>query len=499
MQPLEPAIITIFGITGDLAQRKLLPSLYRLAQGSLLPDSVRIVGISRRGTTVDDVLTTIRKSVEDEGLTCDQKTLDRLRTMLSIVAMDITKGDDYKRLKQELDAIEDSVGVCLHRIFYLAIPSSLFGSVIERVGQADLSTGCQHGEAESRLLIEKPFGYDQESAEELIEILKDSFHEDQIYRIDHYLAKETVQNILTFRFGNPLFRGVWNNQHISHIMITATESIGIEGRASFYESIGALRDIIQSHLIQVLALVTMDKPAQMTAEAIHEAKEQMMALIMPPTADRLTDDTVRGQYASYRQEAANVSSQTETYAAVKLTIESARWEGVPMYIRTGKALKDKATEIVVVFRDDIEPETENHLTIRIQPNEGIVLNLHIKQPGFDSATEDVQMNFCYDEYFGDASPTAYERVLVDALRGDKTLFATSREVLESWRIVEPILQSWQSDQQPLYIYEDGSWGPEKANVMLEETSHEWSGDIQHVCAVHVSSQKSQQAGNEPTA
>lgn len=485
MQPLEPAILTIFGITGDLAQRKLLPALYHLAHDKLLPDSFKIVGVSRRGTTVKDVLGAIEKSVESTGNTCDKDTLMWLENAMSIVDMDITRSEQYATLKSELDKIEDSLGICLNRLFYLAIPSSLFGQVTERLGKEDLNTGCQHAVAESRLLIEKPFGYDLASAKELIETLKGSFTEEQIYRIDHYLAKETVQNILTFRFENPLFSKSWDNAHISHIMITAAEEIGIEGRVAFYEQMGALRDLIQSHLLQVLALMTMDKPAKMEAIDIHKAKESLLGQIVPPAVDNIAEETVRGQYKTYKEEVESSHSQTETYAAVRLTVNNSRWKDVPMYIRTGKMLAEKVTEITVAFKDSDAPDCTNYLTIRIQPNEGIVLNLRIKKPGFDQQIEKVQMDFCYNEKLGVAHPDAYERVLVDVMRGDKTLFATSNEVLASWRITEPILHSWQTGQQPLLAYKNGSWGPEvEANILLKEVDGEWLTDILHICSVH---------------
>lgn len=482
MDELEPAILTIFGLTGDLAKRKLLPALYRLAHDEMLPKGFKIVGLSRRGTTVAEVLEVIRVSVNAEGKRCSATTMKRLEEALSIVDMDITQPKEYTRLKKELDSIEDSVGQCLHRLFYLAIPSTLFESVVERLGKADLNNGCQHSVAESRLMIEKPFGYDLESAKELIKTLHKSFKEDQIYRIDHYLAKETVQNILTFRFSNPLFSGAWNHRDISHIMITAAESIGIEGRTDFYETTGALRDLVQSHLIQILSLVTMDEPSNMSSESIHKAKSALMKKIVSPSPDAITVQTIRGQYASYNREVGNTHSQTETYAAIRLTVDNESWQGTPMYIRTGKALASKVTEVTVVFKNDSKPKVFNTLTIRIQPNEGIVLSLHIKKPGYLKKIEDVPMDFCYDEHFGISPPADYERVLVDALRGDKTLFATSQEVLESWRIIEPILQSWQTDRQPLHTYENDSWGPKVADDLLKEVGGGWMYDDAHHCA-----------------
>lgn len=481
---LTPAIITIFGITGDLANRKLLPSLYHLAHDGLLPPSTKIVGVTRSGTTPVNVLKSIRDRVEVDGKKCEPKTMQWLEDALTIVTMDITEHNEYSRLKKELDIIEVTVGMCLTRLFYLAIPSTIFDIVVERLGKQDLNKGCQHGKAESRLLIEKPFGYDLASAEELIVRLQESFHEDQIYRIDHYLAKETVQNIMTFRFDNPLFSKAWDSDHISHIMVTAAESIGIEGRVAFYEQMGAMRDLIQSHLLQLVALVTMDKPALRDSEHIHASKEQLLAALQPPHADEMHQKTVRGQYDTYINEVKNSDSQVETYAGVWLTIDSEKWKNVPVLIRTGKALADKVTEITIVFADSEQANCYNTLTIRVQPNEGIVLDLRIKKPGFDDEVEHVQMDFCYSERLRAAHPDAYERVLVDALRGDKTLFATSEEVLQSWRISEPIIQAWSLNRVPLDTYTLGSWGPLAADELAKRAGISWLTDSLHICSVH---------------
>jgi len=483
--PLKPAIITVFGVTGDLAKRKLLPALYHLAHDGLLPPTTKIVGVNRRGISVDDIITMIQDSVEkDRKLVCEPETLKWLKQAISVVKMDITVHEEYVRLKSKLDAIEDEVGLCLTRIFYLAIPSTLFAQVAERLGKQDLNKGCQHGDADSRLLIEKPFGYDQASAKELINQLQEAFTEKQIYRIDHYLAKETTQNILTFRFQNPLFANAWDKNHVSHIVVTAAESIGIEGRVSFYEQMGALRDLIQSHLLQLVALTTMDEPETMSSDHIHEKKKDILQSIKPPHLDKMASDTVRAQYKTYKNEVNNHDSSTETFAAIKLRIENDRWDGVPVLIRTGKALAAKVTEITVVYNSPDKPECINTLTIRIQPDEGIVLDLRIKKPGFDDGIEHVQMDFCYRDSFTASHPDAYERVLVDALRGDKTLFATSDEILESWRITEPILQAWQANQTKLESYDNGSWGPDSSDSLASSANAEWLTDALHICKVH---------------
>lgn len=480
---VKPAIITIFGITGDLANRKLMPSLYRLAESDLLPENTKIVGVTRSGTTVEAVIESIQESVEsNSSKKCNPDVLDKLKNAISIVKMDLTDHSEYTRLKAELNAIEDRVGVCLTRIYYLAIPSTTFDVVVERLGAQDLNSGCQHGIAESRLLIEKPFGYDLTSAEELIETLQKSFRESQIYRIDHYLAKETVQNILTFRFENPLFANAWDASHISHILVTASESIGIEGRVAFYDQIGALRDIIQSHLLQLVALVTMDKPQAMDAESIHAKKADLLERLVPPSPEEMNLHTVRGQYQTYSEEVESENSRTETYAAIRLHIDNERWRNVPILIRTGKALAEKVTEITIVYKNEQNIEQQNSLTIRIQPNEGIVLDLRIKKPGFTDEFEHVQMDFCYSEL--DAThPDAYERVLVDALKGDKTLFATSKEVLASWKVTEPILEAWANNRIELLKYPNGSWGPSAADELAKNAGTAWLTDILRICHV----------------
>lgn len=487
---LQPAIITIFGITGDLAKRYLLPSLYKLANSGLLPINTKIVGATRSTVTTEEILARIKKSVESDNVTvCQENTMNWLRGALSIVSMDITNHNDYKILKNKLDSLEDQTGTCLLRIFYLAIPSAMFAPVVDQLGEQGLNKGCQHGTHESRLLIEKPFGYDLQSAKDLILRLQKAFTEDQIYRIDHYLAKETVQNILAFRFNNPLFSETFNEKHISHIMITATESIGIENRVNFYEQMGAMRDFIQSHLLQLVALTTMDEPKNMDAKSTHHQKEIILNSILPPHADKMDVETVRGQYSTYREEIHDNKSQTETYVAIKLSINNDRWRNVPIFIRTGKALAEKVNEITIIYNNSHKPNIKNVLVIRIEPNEGIVLDLTIKKPGFNNDLQHVQMDFCYQQKLSDAQYNAYERVLADTLRGDKTLFVTSQEVLASWKITSPILEAWANNRTQLNIYKNGSWGPSQADKLVECFGASWQTDILNICPINFNIKK----------
>jgi len=480
MEILTDTVLVIFGITGDLARRKLLPALYHLAEEAMLPATFHITGISRQSTSVADILALIKARTGKDESTAPA-VFARLEKMLSIVHMNIGDPTDYDRLSAELGRIEENAGRAMNRLFYLAIPASLFDTVTARLAEKDFNVH-EKGNRECRFLIEKPFGFDLASAKELIAGLASRFDESQIYRIDHYLAKETAQNILAFRFENPLFCGTWNRNHISHIMITAVESIGIEGRTAFYENMGAMRDLVQSHLLQLLALVTMNKPASMSSDDIHRQKEILLAHIRPPDRALMERDTVRAQYASYREEAGNPDSLTETYAALRLSIDTEEWRGVPVFIRTGKALREKITEITLVFSSPRSPGKKNYLTIRIQPNEGIVIDLHIKKPGFASEIEQVQLDFCYTDMLNASHPDAYERVLVDAMRGDRSLFATSDEVLSCWRISEPVLTAWSEDGFPLSVYENNSWGPETADRMIQAAGLEWLSDTHTVCS-----------------
>jgi glucose-6-phosphate 1-dehydrogenase len=480
---LSPAALVIFGITGDLAHRKLLPALYHLAEDDLLPDGFEIIGVTRSGTTVEALLDDIRARVKESNEECSEEVLKRFGESIRIVTMDLSKADEYAKLKKALDDHEERLGVCTNRLFYLAVPSQTFGSIAEMLAAGGLTTGCAHKVGESRLLIEKPFGYDLASAKELIDSLGKQFSEQQIYRVDHYLAKETAQNILTFRFNNPLFKAVWDSDTISSVMITAAESIGIEGRVAFYEQTGALRDIIQSHLLQLLSLVTMEQPARMDSESIHEKKLELLRAIVPIAPDKVASQAVRGQYEGYLQEVNNHSSNTETYAALRLEIDTPRWRTVPVLLRTGKAMAEKVTEITLTFREDGN-EHENTLTLRIQPNEGISIQLQAKKPGFDSESETVQMDFCYPQSGDGIHPDAYERVLVDALRGDKTLFATSDEVLAAWEAVEHVIHAWSMSADGIETYPQGSWGPKAAEAMAKDAGTEWISKHLHICQVH---------------
>ena len=464
---LEPTILVIFGITGDLSKRYLLPSLYHLVANGMLHEQTEIIGVTRGNMTTDELFSHVELCVNEADGICDPVAVKKLMSKLQLRHMDVTKPAEYDQLSNDLNKIEDTHGTHMNRLYYLSIPPNVAQPIVTFLGQHGLNMSCQHGAASTRLLVEKPFGYDESSAKEMIEATSQQFGEDQVFRIDHYLAKETVQNILAFRFNNPIFEPLWNAEHIDYIEVFANEKLGIEGRVNFYEQTGALKDLIQSHLLQVLALVTMEQPHELTSDAIHADKLNLMSHMKPVPANMVTAEAVRGQYEGYREEVDNQDSNTETYAAIRIYIDNERWKDVPMIIKTGKALQEKLSEVNVVFKPTTDNPHHNVLTFRIQPNEGIELSLRIKKPGFDDEIQPVEMEFDYKSAFKkDFTPTAYERVLVDAVRGDHTLFATAGEILESWRVVQPVMHEWSKDGNDLHIYEQGSMGPETKHLYL---------------------------------
>jgi glucose-6-phosphate 1-dehydrogenase len=442
-QGLPPTILTIFGITGDLSRRKLLPALYYLADDNLLPSSFKIVGVTRHGTTTEEVIETIKTSLKARHETCHQHTLDKLQSSIIIETMDITTLAPYKRLKTKLDAIEDEDKVCMSRIFYLAMPAQMFKPVTSLLDRGGLNDGCQHGTAESRLLLEKPIGHDLHSATDLIDSICKVFHERQLYLIDHYLAKPAVQELLAFKVKLGVTELIWDAAHVSRIVISADESLGIEGRIVFYEQMGALCDFVQSHLMQLLTIVTMDRPVDVSAEAIHAAKLQLLEAVTV-SSNNIARSTVHGQYQGYPEEVNNPNSRIETFAAIKLAINNERWQGVPIILRTGKKLKSKTTKIA--------------LTLKL-PGSASVHDLIIHIEPQTKGTNNI-IN----------SRDDYEQMMINAINGDKTLFATKEEVLASWRIITPILKSWANDIPKLVTYKPTSNGPIAYEQLLGDDS-----------------------------
>jgi glucose-6-phosphate 1-dehydrogenase len=450
---LEPAIIVIFGITGDLAQRKLLPALYHLFKDKLVHEHTEIVGLTRQDLQVDDLLQKVELCVLEQDNVCDPDVMHAIRDSLRMLQLDPSTPDDYNKLLSSLNNIEAEHGVCMNRLYYLSVPPSIYTAVVENLGTHGLNASCPHGTAASRLLVEKPFGYDLASGKKLITHTEAFFSEEQIFRIDHYLAKESAQNILTFRRHNPVFASNWNSKHIRQITVLAHEKIGVEGRGGFYDDVGALRDLVQSHLLQLLALVMCDINEQEGDIALHTAKQTLLESLQP--VDPAT--TTRAQYDGYKQDVNNESSHTETFVRLELLSHLPQWQGTALRIETGKALDTKRTEIEILFED--AKGNTNELTFRIQPNEGIDLQLTAKKPGFSLQTQRVRMDFSYHGVFDEPShPDAYERVLVDALIGDHSLFATSAEVIAAWKALQPILDYWQSADD-VQSYAVGSQGP----------------------------------------
>lgn len=458
---LPPTILVIFGITGDLSKRYLMPSLYHLFKQDLLPEQFEIVGISRRDINLDDLFNKVEMCVSEENNVCDPVVMARMHSHTRVHQLDMDSPDAFKGLRQLLDDIEGQRGICMNRLYYLSVPPSGYQAIIANMGEAGLNGSCQHGNAMTRLLAEKPFGEDLASAQKLVADTAAVFQENQVYRIDHYLAKETAQNILAFRFENPLFEAVWDAEHIAAIDIVASEKIGIEGRADFYERQGALRDFVQNHLLQLLATVTMDKPVKNDSQSLHASKLALLQAIEPVAPDTVSQQSCRGQYEGYRQEVGNDASFVETYAAIRLSVNTPRWQDVPLTVRTGKSMAERYTAVSVIFKDDgrdtIPTDTShnNVLQFRIQPNEGIQFSMFAKKPGFDNELQSVNMDFSYQHSFDGEDPTAYERVLMDAVRGDRSLFASSDEVLAAWGVVDNIVQAWTSDGSGLQSYRPG--------------------------------------------
>jgi glucose-6-phosphate 1-dehydrogenase len=427
--------MVVKGVSGDLAQRYLLPALGKICKNDQLPKDFRLLGVTRQNLTVNNVL--------------DQK-VQSLKKFTSIFQMDLSAQDEYKRLDDQLEQIAKTYAAKPQIIFYFAVPPAAVLPIIRHLGLA----GLNH--SRSKLLLEKPFGVDLESAKELIAETDKYFKEEQTYRIDHYLAKEMAQNIAVFLGGNVLFRDVWNNNFISKIEIIASESIDIEGRAAFYEQTGALRDIIQSHLLQLAALVLM-KPCPDVFDFSEVPRRRLAALKQLKLWDK--DDfyksVKRAQYEGYRSEVKNSDSTVETFVSLKLESTDPRWAEVPINLITGKALDRKFTEIRVHFKKSQRSEA-NLLTLRIQPHEGIELDLWVKKPGYDHDLAKLPIDFNYEQYFGSDLPEAYEQVIIDAMRGSQNLFASSPEVLATWALLQPIQSKWQMDSSDLFFYKKGS-------------------------------------------
>lgn len=457
LEKLEPTVLVIFGITGDLAKRKVLPAIYNLVKAELLDENSRIIGISRQALSTDEMVEKLNLCVLEKNQTCDPIVLQRFRQIFEMFQLDPLETNDYINLKKHLAKLDANFKTCATKLIYLSIPPQVYNPIIKKIGEVNLNNDCtEHQTKHLRLLVEKPFGHDYLSAIKLIEDTEAVFSEDQIFRIDHYLAKDAAQNILHFRHHNPVFNQQWNSNYISHIHVLAKEEIGIENRINFYEQVGALRDLIQSHLIQILSLVGMDLPSEITANEVHAQKTKFIESLSIYKNEHLSLDktVIRGQYHSYSSEVNNPNSQIETFASVLLNSNLPLWQNTSFQLTTGKALNKKETLIKIYFGHN----QFNILHLRIQPDEGFDLNLKIENPGFNKNLTNVKMNFSYNQLF-DNSYDAYEKVLVDAIKGDHLLFANKNEVLASWRLFQPILDNWAANRSILHIYDNNSDGP----------------------------------------
>ena len=489
----DPSVLVLFGATGDLAHRKVIPALYHLWRSNLLPHEFVLLAIGRREYDDDAFCDEIKHSLElySRLLPLDEAAWRSFKGRIRYHRLDFDDAAAFDGLAERLDTMDETEGTRGNRLFYLATQPSQFAELVAQLGRVGLDHE-KHDGGWRRVVIEKPFGHDLNSAVRLNREVGKVFRESQVYRIDHYLGKETVRNLLVFRFGNGIFEPLWNRRYVDHVQITVAESIGIENRGAFYEETGASRDVLQNHLLQLVSLVAMEPPATFEADALRDEKVKVLRAIGMGDTE-LSRDVVRGQYGpgwvaaspvpGYRQEEdVDGQSETETFVAARLDIDDWRWSGVPFYVRTGKRLPKRATEIAIQYREvphrlfrdnDADPEA-NLLAIRIQPDEGIMLRFGAKVPGLGMAIRPVTMDFTYGSAFSVDSPDAYETLILDALQGDASLFTRADEVEEAWSIVDPIIDNWATSPAPDFPnYDAGTWGPAAADELLAREGRKW--------------------------
>jgi glucose-6-phosphate 1-dehydrogenase len=487
VSPPPPLALVVFGASGDLAARKLLPAIAALAEHQALPTGFTVIGVARTQWSDAQFRQAALDAVPYAGPEW-HSLVNRFR----YVAGEYAEQPTFDRLKEVLDDADRDLGTSGNRVFYLATIPSMFGAVASALAKHGCNQPGTDGSF-ARLVVEKPFGRDLASALELDKALHDAFDEDQIFRIDHYMGKETVQNVLALRFANAVFEPIWNRRYVDHIQITVAEKLGVEHRGGFYETAGALRDIVQNHVMQVLALTLMEPPATVDARGIRDEKVKLLRAVMVPDANEAVINSVRGQYTAgtidgdpvegYRQEdGVDPRSRTETFVAMRLAVDNWRWAGVPVYVRTGKRLPVRATEVLLQFQRvphlafggrltrDLRP---NMLQLRIQPDEGVCLLFGAKVPGEAFRLRSVDMNFSYADAFPDTTAGGYERLLHDVMIGDATLFIRTDEVDRAWQIVDPFLEAWGDDGIPLSHYAAGTWGPKEADLLLARELRQW--------------------------
>jgi glucose-6-phosphate 1-dehydrogenase len=488
----EPCTVVLFGASGDLAKRKVIPAMYDLATHNALGPRYAIVGFARTNMTEEGFRTSLgdaAKTISEVG-PIDPKQWEAFASNLYYSPGDYANPDSYAQLCKRLTEIEAAKNLGGNRLFYLSTPPEVYPDIVKQLGRACIAHAVSPN-SWTRIIIEKPFGRDLASAKALNEIVLNVFDEKQVYRIDHYLGKDTVQNLLVLRFGNGIFEPLWNRNYVDHVQITASETLGVERRGGFYETAGALRDMIQSHVLQLTSLVAVEPPAAFDATAVRNEKLKVLQSIRPFNLQMVAESVVRGQYApgkigdqpvsGYREEpGVNPASKTETFVSAKLLIDNWRWAGVPFYIRTGKRLAKRSTEIMIqfhaaphiVFRErEVKP---NRLILNIQPDEGISISFGAKRPGTEMSIGNVTMDFSYREGFGDTSRSAYATLLNDCLRGDATLFDRGDSVEAAWSLVDPILDVWGAARTATVPqYPSGSWGPRESDLLLERDGHRW--------------------------
>ena len=493
MKRPENHILVIFGASGDLTYGKLIPAVYDLHKQNLLPEKFAVLGVSRTEFSDEKFREKMKDGIkkhsnykDDEG-----KIVDDFLKQISYITLDTQNNDDFKKLKEHLEKLETKLKTNGNIIYYLSTPPSLYGVIPTLLGKVGLNNKTDGNW--KKLIVEKPFGYDLKSAIELNKKLSKHFKEEQIYRIDHYLGKETVQNVLVTRFSNGIFEPLWNRNYVHHVEITSVENIGIENRGGYYESSGALRDMVQNHLLQLTGLIAMEPPSAFDSNSIRNEIVKVFHSLRPFTKEEIVKNAIRGQYGSatikaekilgYRDEkGVKPDSRTETYVALKFYIDNWRWGGVPFYIRTGKRLPTRVTEVVIHFkptphflftRQDA-CNSCNQLVLRIQPDEGVLLKVGMKVPGQGFNVQNVNLDFHYSDLSDTYLPTAYERLLHDCMIGDTTLYQRADAVEAAWKFVDPILDAWKNDSKiPIYGYPAGTWGPEHADDLIEEKEMTW--------------------------
>ncbi len=490
----DAGALVIFGASGDLARRKLLPALYNLYLERWLPGAFAIVGVARRPMGDAEFASTMHAAVAEHSRRSLDATLwEELASRMSYIATDFEDPQGYARLRMHLEQLDRERGTGGNRLYYLATPPSAFPAIVLRLGEAGLHRAGPGGRW-VRIVVEKPVGRDLASARELNETINRYFPERSVFRIDHYLGKETVQNLMVFRFANAIFEPLWNRQYVDHVQITVAESLGVEGRGRYYEEAGATRDMVQNHMFQLLCLTAMEPPVSLAADAIRDEKVKVLHALRPPEAARVAEDSVRAQYVAgvvggrrvpgYREEpAVAADSRTETYVALRVFLDNWRWAGTPFYLRSGKRMPKRVSEVALQFRDvphrlfgtGGRRPVPNTLAVRIQPDEGITLRFDAKVPGPQPRIQPVTMEFRYGTSFGQEPPEAYERLLLDAWLGDATLFIRRDEVEASWAFVDQLFAAWEAlgPEAPLAEYPAGSWGPSEADVMLARDGRQW--------------------------